>query len=172
MKIKRYAIYGLVVFAILFLAVKNVLALDLTLTKIGTLSTIGVDYTVTNISGEIPTLEGTASPSAQVLIKIKISTDATMAASPSGVWTYKPGVLDPGSNTIVITSGTQSLSFVLNYNATPSATPTATPTEVPSELPATGVWEYYLLAIGFGVAVLFLGKYVKDRMSAWEGKKK
>lgn len=145
-------------------------AQDLTLTKIGELSTIGVDYSIVAHNGTIPTLEGTASPAAQVLIRIKTSTDATIAASPSGAWKFRPGVLDPGHNAIVITSGLQSISLVLNYNATPSATPSATPTQVPDELPASGIWEYYLPGIGLGFLILFFGKNIKKRMVDWEGK--
>ena len=162
-------IFGLV----LFLAVGVVYALGLTLTKVGVLSTVGVDYSLIDYTGAIPTLEGTATPSALVLIKIKTSTEATVAASPSGVWRFTPGVLSLGSSPIVITSGSQSISFTLNFNATPAAVPTATatPTPVPEELPDAGVWEYYLPVIGAGILVLFLGKYIKDKMLSWEGKR-
>lgn len=169
MNIKKIISMGLIVGFGIFPIVGIVLAQDLTLTKIGVLSTVGVNYSEVNHNGVIPTFEGTASPSAQVLIRIKTSTDATTAASPSGVWKFTPGVLDPGRSTVVITSGLQSLSLVLNYNATVSATPTPTP--VPDELPASGVWEYYLPAIGLGIMVMFLGKKIRERMADWEGKK-
>lgn len=172
MKINKITLSGLFAGLGIFAIAGIVWAQDLTLTRIGVLSTIGVDYSVVNYSGGIPTFEGTASPSAQVLIRINTSTEATVAASPSGVWKFKPGVLDLGSSTVVISSGLQSLSLTLNFNATPSATPTVTPTPIPDELPASGVWEYYLPAIGLGFLVLFLGKNVKDRMMAWEGKSK
>ncbi|HCX25989.1 MAG: hypothetical protein UX08_C0004G0031 [Candidatus Collierbacteria bacterium GW2011_GWB1_45_35] len=157
----------------LFLSVGVVFAQELTLTKVGVLSTVGVDYSSIDYTGAIPTLEGTATPSAQVLIKIKTSTEATVAASPSGVWKFTPGVLSLGSSSIVITSGSQSISFSLNFNATPAATPTATatPTPIPEELPDAGVWEYYLPVIGAGILVLFLGKYIKEKMLSWEGRK-
>lgn len=155
----------------LFVFTSAVLAQDLTLTKVGVLSTVGIDYSQIEYTGTIPFFEGLASPSAQVLIKIKTSTDATVAASPSGKWSFTPGVLDKGNSPVVITSGGQSLAFVINYNATPSATPSATPTAIPDELPEAGVWEYYLPALGGGLLVLFLGKHLKQRMSEWEGKK-
>lgn len=153
-------------------AAGSVMAQDLTLTKIGQVSMIGVDYSTVNFSGAIPTLEGTASPAAEVLIQIKTSTTATTAASPSGVWKFTPGVLDSGSSAIVISSGQQSISFRLIFNATPSATPTATVSSVPSELPAAGVWEYYLPVLGLGIGVLFLSKYLKRGMQSWEGRGK
>lgn len=153
-------------------AAGSVMAQDLTLTKIGQVSMIGVDYSTVNFSGAIPTLEGTASPAAEVLIQIKTSTTATTAASPSGVWKFTPGVLDLGSSAIVISSGQQSISFNLIFNATPSATPTATVSSVPSELPAAGVWEYYLPVLGLGIGVLFLSKYLKRGMQSWEGRGK
>jgi len=81
-------------------------------------------------------------------------------------------VLDPGISTIVISSGLQSITFNLNFNATPAATPTATPTSTPTELPAAGVWEYYLPIIGAGLVIFFFGKFLKNQMLFWEGKKK
>ncbi len=157
----------------LFLFAGAVFAQDLTLTNIGVLSTIGVDYSNVIYSGAIPNLQGTASPSAVVYIKIKTSTDATVAASPSGTWQFKPGVLDKGVSAVEITSGTQTLTFSIEFNATAAATPTATPTATPatSELPAAGIWEYYLPIIGMGLTVFFFGKFLKDKMMSWEGKK-
>lgn len=168
MKIKKIKLMGVLAGLGIFVLAGVAWAQDLTLTKIGVLSTIGVDYSIVNYSGTIPTFAGTASPSAQVLIRIKTSTEATMAASPSGAWQFTPGVLDMGGSTIVISSGLESLSLTLNFNATPSATPTP----IPDELPASGVWEYYLPVVGLGFLVLFLGKNIKDRMMAWEGKRK
>ena len=146
MKKILYAFWGIV----LFFSIGVVFAQDLSLTRVGVLSTVGVDYANISYTGAIPVMEGTASPSSIVNIKIKTSTDATLAASPSGNWSFTPGVLDPGISTIVISSGLQSITFNLNFNATPAATPTATPTSTPTELPAAGVWEYYLPIIGAG----------------------
>lgn len=171
MKLSKYKLVIWLLALFLLSAVKVVWAASLVLTKIGVLSTVGVDYSIVTYTGGIPTFEGTATPSSQVLIRIKTSTDATTAASPSGAWSFTPGVLDKGSSAVVITSGVESLSLTLIYNATASATPSATPTAVPTELPATGVWEYYLPVLGGGLLVLFLGKYLKDRMVAWEGRK-
>lgn len=160
-------IWGLL---ILF-SVGTVFAQDLSLTRVGVLSTVGVDYTNITYLGGIPAFEGMASPSAPVYIRIKSSTDATVAASPSGSWQFVPGVLDLGDSLVVITSGLQSITFTINFNATPAATPTATPSPALSELPATGVWEYYLPIVGMGLVVFFFGKFLKDLMLSWEGKK-
>lgn len=170
MKLNSKILSGWLLGLLMLTIVKVAWAVNLTLTKIGTLSTVGVDYSTVNYTGGIPRFEGTASPAAQVSIRIKTSTDATTAASPSGVWNFTPGVLDAGSNAIVITSGSETLSLTLIYNATPAATPTPTP--LPEELPAAGIWEYYLPAFGAGFLVLFLGRYIKNKMLAWEGKKK
>ncbi len=164
--------FGISAVLMFFSFVGLVMADNLTLTKVGVLSTVGIDYSTINYTGGIPTLEGTASPGAQVSVKIKTTVGYTTTASPSGIWQFVPASLDTGSNPIVITSGTQSLAFVLNFNATASATPTATPTAVPTELPSSGVWEYYLPVIGVGILVLFLGKYIKHKMHKWEGKVK
>ena len=163
-----YSIWAIV----MFFFVGDVFAQEFALTKIGVLSTVGVDYSNVIYSGAIPTLQGTATPSSIVYIKIKTSTDSTVAASPSGIWQFTPGVLDMGPSLVQITSGLASLSFTINFNATPSAAPTATVTPVPTELPSTGIWEYYLPIIGMGLTVFFFGKFLKDKMLSWEGKKK
>lgn len=138
---------------------------DLTLTTVGTQSTLGTNYSVVNYVGGVPTLVGTASPSAQVGVKIKTLLNYT-TASVSGVWQFVPTFLDQGENSIVITSGTQSISFLLNFNATASATPSALPDE--STLLDAGVWQYYLPVIAAGLGVYLLGVFGKKRMQKWE----
>lgn len=149
------------------LLTKNVWAYDLTLTSVGVLSTLGTNYSVVNYQGGIPTLIGTASPSAQVGVKIKTLLGYS-TASTSGIWQYVPATLDQGDNLVVISSGSQSVSFTLRFNATSSAT--VTPADLPDEsgLPDAGVWEYYLLAIGLGIGVYYLGRVGKERMQKWE----
>ena len=150
------------------LLTKTVLAYDLTLTSVGVLSTLGTDYSVVNYEGGIPTLTGTASPSAQVGVKIKTVLNYT-TASTSGVWQFVPTTLDQGDNSILITSGVQSISFTLRFNATDAAemaTPAALPDE--STLPGAGVWEYFIPAFAAGIGVYILGRYGKKRMQKWE----
>ena len=144
---------------------EKVLGYDLTLTAVGTQSTLGTNYSVVNYFGGVPTLIGTASPSAQVGVKIKTLLNYT-TASVSGVWQFVPTSLDQGENSIVITSGTQSISFLLNFNATTSATPSALPDE--STLLDAGVWQYYLPVIAAGLGVYLLGVFGKKRMQKWE----
>lgn len=153
---------GLILFS------KNVWAYDLTLTSVGPLSTLGTNYSVVNYSGGIPTLVGTASPSAQVGIKIKELLKYT-TASTSGIWQFVPTTLGQGDNLIVVSSGVQTVSFTLRFNATAAAT-VATPTALPDEstLPGTGVWEYYIPVIAAGLGVYLLGSYIRKRMQKWE----
>ena len=151
----------------LFFVVEKVLAYDLTLTGVGTQSTLGTNYSVVSYFGGVPTLVGTASPSAQVGVKIKtLLSYAT--ASTSGVWQFVPTALDQGDNVVVITSGIQSITFTLRFNATASAT--ATPSALPDEsaLPDAGVWEYYIPAILAGLGVFMLGRFGRKRMQKWE----
>ncbi len=154
----------------MFFGVGVAMAEGLTLTRIGVLSTVGIDYSVVDYVGGVPLFEGTASPGAQVAVKIKATTNYVTTGSQSGIWQFVPAALDAGSNPIVITSGDQSLAFILNFNATISATPTAT--SIPEELPSAGVWEYYLPVVGAGILILILGNQVKKRMYRWEGKVK
>lgn len=152
----------------ILVCVKNVLAYDLTLTSVGVLSTLGINYSLVNYTGAVPTLTGTASPSAEVGVKIQSLLKST-TASTSGIWQFVPTSLDTGDNSIVISSGVQSISFTLRFNSTTSGT-VATPAALPDEssLLGTGVWEYYIPAIAIGFGVYYLGRFGKRRMQKWE----
>lgn len=161
-----------------FVATTKSWAAELTLTKVGTLPTTGIDYSIIDYVGGVPMLEGTATPGAQVVIKIKSTNGYTAAASPSGIWQFVPVSLDTGANDVTITSGTKSLSFVLNFNSTttvtptPTVTPTATVTlAAAGKLPETGIWENMVAVVLVGIGVMFFGRYVNERMRMWEGKK-
>lgn len=164
----KKAIYSLVCLVSFFLLARGVWAYDLTLTSVGTMSTLGTDYSLVTYNGAVPTLSGTASPSASVGIKIN-TVLGYATASTSGVWSFVPSVLNVGDNVIVLSSGTQSLSFTLRFNATASST-VATPAAMPdeSELPGTGVWEYYIPVVLVGMGVFVLGRYGKKWMQNWE----
>lgn len=158
------------VFLSLFLLViGKVWAYDLTLTAVGSQSTLGTDYSLVTYVGGVPSLVGTASPSAQVGVRINTVLNYT-TASTSGVWQYVPTSLNQGDNTVVIASGTQAITFTLRFNATASATLSATPVVVAdeTELVGAGVWEYYLPALALGLGVWYLGRYGKRRMQKWE----
>jgi len=162
-------IIALVIFSLLFvLGMGKVLAYDLTLTSVGSQSTLGVDYSVVNYTGGVPTLVGTASPSASVGININTVLNYT-TASVSGVWQYIPSALNQGDNNVVITSGVQSISLTLRFNSTVSGT-IATLSAIPDEssLPDAGVWQYYILVIIAGLGVFFLGNFGKKWMHKWE----
>jgi len=148
-------------------------AYDLTLTKVGTMSTLGVDYSLVKYNGSIPTLEGTASPSALVAVKVNTGLNYATAAA-DGSWHYVPSTLSTGDNSVVITSSNQTISFILRFNsATESATVSATPSVIPDEatLPDTGVWENYLIGFLVGAGVFISGRYIKNKMQLWEGRK-
>ncbi len=153
---------------LMFVFVTKILAYDLTLTAVGTQSTLGTNYSVVSYFGGVPTLVGTASPSAQVGVKIKTLLNYA-TASTSGVWQFVPTVLDQGDNTVVISSGVQSITLTLRFNATASAT-VATPAALPNEsaLPGAGVWEYYIPVVAAGLGVYFLGRFGRKRMQKWE----
>lgn len=144
---------------------KKILAYDLTLTKIGTLSTIGADYSLVSYVGSIPSLEGTATPAATVAVAINAVSVDVVAATASGVWTFTPTSLNMGDNSVVISSGSQSIDFVIRYNLT--TTPTASISAV-TELPDSGVWEGVVLVVVGGLGVLYFGHWLKKQMSVWE----
>lgn len=182
MKIKNInSLSSVLISLIIFLFSASIVkAFDFTLTRIGTLSTVGIDYSVVDYIGGIPTLEGTATPSTQVAVNINSFTGYATAASSSGVWQFVPSSLNTGANAITLSSGTRVITFELNFNSvttpTPTATATATPTVTISKkirsLPETGIWENMVFAILVGIGVIFLGFYVKEQMLRWEGKKK
>lgn len=145
-----------------------VYAYDLTLTKIGTLSTIGADYSLVSYTGSIPGMEGTATPAATVSVKVNTTTTNVVAATSSGIWTFTPTSLNSGDNTIVITSGTQTLNFVIRYSTTTTTTTVSTASSTVTELPESGVWENILFGILAGVGVIGFGGWVKRKMHIWE----
>jgi hypothetical protein len=147
---------------------KTVWGYDLTLTSVGVLSTLGTNYSVVNYEGGIPMLTGTASPSAEVGVKINTLLNSTIAST-SGVWQFTPTTLDQGDNLVLITSGEQSLSFTLRFNATASAVVATSAASVDgSSLLSVGVWEYYIPAFAAGIGVYILGRFGKKRMQKWE----
>lgn len=169
---KKYLFY--IFTTIVFLGTVGVVwAYDLTLTKIGTLSTIGADYTLVSYVGSVPSLEGTATPAATVSVKVNSITNSTIAATTSGIWTFTPESLNAGDNLITITSGAQSIVFTIRYSATviPTASSSAATTTTATSLPETGTWENILYGVIVGIGVWFLGRYVKKEMHKWEGRK-
>lgn len=152
----------------LFLLASSAFAYDLTLTKIGTMSTIGADYSLVSYVGAIPALEGTATPAAQVTVRINTTSSIVTVATASGVWNFLPTVLNTGDNTVVITSGNQQLNFVLKYNSGAVPTLVATGSAIVTTLPQTGTWEYVALGLAVGGGVWYLGRDVKRRMRVWE----
>ncbi len=152
----------------MFLFVGSVFAYDLTLTKIGTLSTIGADYSLVSYTGSVPGLEGTATPAATVAVKVNTTTSNVIAATSSGIWSFTPASLNSGDNTVVISSGTQSISFVIRYSTTATTTSASTASSAVTQLPDSGVWENILFGILAGVGVIGFGGWVKRRMHVWE----
>lgn len=146
---------------------KLLFAYDLTLTKIGTLSTIGADYSLVSYTGAVPGLEGTATPAATVAVKVNSTTTNVIAATASGIWTFTPASLNSGDNAIVITSGAQSISFTIRYNMSVTPTPTSTMSAV-TELPDSGVWENIALGVGGGLLVMYFGSWLKKKIQIWE----
>ncbi len=159
-------IFLLVVF---LLGARLVFAYDLTLTKIGTMSTIGADYSLVSYTGSVPGFEGTATPAATVTIKVNTTSANVLAATTSGIWTFTPASLNSGDNTIVVTSGTQAINFIVRYNSTGAPTPTASSSGI-TTLPKTGTWENIVYGAMAGIAILFFGRYIKREMYKWEGK--
>lgn len=160
---KKYILWVLIG---MFCFAGSTFAYDLTLTKIGTMSTIGADYSLVSYVGALPALEGTATPAASVSVQVNSTTGSVIAATTSGIWNFTPTVLNSGDNLITITSGTQSILFTIRYSAI--VTPTATPSATATVLPSSGTWENILYGLLFGVGVWIFGRLIKKEMHKWE----
>ncbi len=153
--------------------VRQAMAAYLILTRIGTLSTAGLNYSTWSYTGPAPDFAGTATPSATVAITVN-ALSATTSAALTGAWTYKPTNLVSGSNSVSIASGNEVISFMLNFTPgavtpVPTATPVVIPTATPSALLKTGVGEVSLLVIGMGVVVFLGGVGLRSRwLESWE----
>ncbi len=168
---KKVLINLLLLVALAFGASK-VFAYDLTLTKIGTLSTIGADYSLVAYTGAIPGLEGTATPAASVTVIVNSTASSVLAATASGVWSFTPATLKTGDNQVTLLSGTQTINFIIRYSpTTTTTTTTSTSSSSVTSLPEAGVWENVAISVVLGVAVFYLGGLVRRKMHIWENGK-
>lgn len=160
---KTLSIFLSLVIFVLF--TKTSWAAYLSLTRIGTLSTVGTIETSYSYAGALPDLSGVATPGATVAITVNAVT-ATTSAAVSGIWIFRPTNIVGGTNTVSIASGVESLSFLLQYTPTPTATPTATVPEASSgALPETGVFGWPLFLVGIGVTIFIIGSKYKEKIS-------
>lgn len=121
--------------------------LALTLNKIGTTTVTSSSITSWYYQGSNPVFSGTADPSAAVSISISGVTNSTTADS-SGAWTYTPTTLgQTGVYPIVLSSGSQTMSFNLDITSASSTASALSTTkggtmsgsvEMPDTLPQSG----------------------------------
>ena len=151
-------------------------ATTLKVTQIGA-STPPASFTTWTYTSVNPVILGTAAPNAQVKVSLNDAI-STLTANATGEWSFAPVTLIAGTHQVVITSGTETLSFSLTIAptgsalVTPTATPAATTTSSSSAgrgggssmatgsaktLPTTGTKEYLLGLIGFGALLATLG---------------
>jgi hypothetical protein len=147
----------------LFVSLASVVwAASLSVTKIGTMTITGPMPSTYTYTGSMPEFVGTASPSADVIFQVN-SSPTSLVADVSGGWSYLPTNLISGTNDIVISSGVESISFVLTY----SATATASATQLPDVLPEAGVGTLALVGILGGSSLFLLAgktkRYLEDK---------
>lgn len=167
----------------IFFGVSTSQALALTIDSIGVTSVPNGTTTSWYYQGSNPAFSGTADPSAQVSVSIN-GTAATTTADSSGNWTYTPTTLGAtGTYPIVLTSGTDSISFSLDITAASNSTASSLSTtkggtmsgsvELPDELPVTGGMTQTISLIGAGLifvigGMLFYWKVVPSLLIAEE----
>jgi len=151
-------------------------AATLTLTKIGVLDTQGNIYTDWYYSGTFPTLFGKAAPSQDVTLVLNSKT-STVKASSTGDWSYPTG-LGAGNHTVVISQGTDKLTFNLHLGQTvPTTTTTtttpATTTQTTASVPNTGIDQIGALLFASGAIMLAAYLYFwgdRSKLAAFEQK--
>ena len=163
---------------VLFLScVQSVRAAFLSLNKISGTSVVGLDYSLVSYTGPMPILEGMATPGAVVSITINSVSTSSATATASGGWIFVPTSLKTGANTILLTSGSEKISFVVQYtpiSATVTAAPTvtsaasSTSTSTSATLPSTGMFENTIMIIGGGLILFVLGWATRKYFHYWE----
>lgn len=150
----------------LIFGVKQVWAVDLVLTRVGSTSVVGTPSGTYSVVGISPEIAGTATPSSTVKVTVN-ALSATVSAAVSGVWVFTPTNIVTGINTVSVVNSLNTIAFYLSYTpATPTATVTITtmPEITTGELPGSGSWEKPLFLVLLGVGVLLAGERVKEKI--------
>lgn len=172
MTVMKHALLTLSIGIVFLAAAVTVSAASLAVTKIGS-TTTPASFTQWTYTAANPTLEGTATASATVNIKIA-DQDFSTTANTTGTWMYTPTTLgQTGSYPVVITSGSETKSFTLNISlsstSSSSTTSTASATtkggvEYPDTLPQTGVFSTTLLLVLGGITFIGAGAFLYWRL--------
>lgn len=161
---KKIFLITVVFLTFIVLASKTAWAAYLTLTRIGTLSTAGLNYSTYTVTGAVPDFSGTATPSALVAVTVNAVT-ATTSANLSGVWAVIPNNIVTGNNSVSIASGNEVISFILSYTPSAIPTPTLTPEiATVSSLPKSGGYTWPLVIVLTGVGVFLVGRKIRGKV--------
>ncbi len=164
-ELMRKKLLALAVLVLSLTLVSPAFAAGLAVTSIGNLDTSsGTFYNAWWYTQENPILSGTAAPSASVSVSID-GVAATTTANTLGTWSYTPTTLITGNHTVLITSGTETVSFSIEIG---SEAGTASVTTIPlntstssgtTTLPDSGVGIFTILAAAGGMLALGFGVY-------------
>jgi hypothetical protein len=141
----------------------------LTLESIGVTTVGGKSISSWYYQGFNPVFTGTADPSAAVTVSID-GVEASTTSDESGAWSYTPTTLtEVQLYPVVITSGTQSLSFNLDITGSGGTASTTTTTKggldddglaLPDELPLSGSLGLTLAMVVTGLGMMLVGLYL------------
>ena len=153
----KVKIKSLVVLVLFVLTPIYSLGASLQLNRIGSLDLGETMYSEWWYTGSKPTFYGTAEESSTVTVSVD-GTEATTSADASGNWTYLLDK-DAGDYVIVITQGSENVSFTLHLGQSLSDG-TVESTESTSTVPETGLDQYLALMLGVGVILLATYFYI------------
>lgn len=160
-------------FAVVLLVQSSLPVAALTLDTIGAAQVTGNIASFSYMGAANPVFRGTTDPSTPVSIDIQGITNS-VTSDGAGAWSYTPTTVQAGgSYPVMITSGSETISFTLNISSTlsgdssataaSSTTSTSTTTTttsqpvLPDELPQTGTAQETLLLVVAGVGLVIGG---------------
>ncbi len=145
-----------------------VLAADLSLTKIGSLSTNGAAYSEWWYTGTNPVISGTAEAGEDVEITVGSEKD-TVTADSAGNWTYS--LTGTGDVKVSLVSGGDSYSFTihLGQSVPTGTTKQTTPSkETTTPVPGTGSTQLFGLTAGLSMVLIGLFVYIRAKKNTKE----
>ncbi len=155
------------VFLLVFLLPGFAFASSLQLTRIGSMDTTGGSYNQWWYTGTNPSLQGMSLPNSSITVTID-GVGNVVTSDESGYWIYSGSSLDMGDHEIIISDGTDTISFTLHtgQNMDNTETVTAYTEEYEEvEMPVSGNGTITILTALFGLLLMWLGLRKRFRLS-------
>ncbi len=148
----KYFASLLLLFLSLFIALP-VFAETLVLTHIGTMETKGVKYNQWWYEPQKVVLKGTGSKGANIDVTVNGKFNTVKSSIEEGKWSYDLGTLTVADHSIVVSSGSESYSFILTIGSPPPADMK----ETKGGLPEAGILFPLLILAGLAGGLIYFG---------------